>query len=405
MKKWIMMAVDQIRFSKKLSLLLVILVCMGATSLGILLSYNKIYNYSENSCKRVLSGRIDQTGLIYVKNGEYYSDKAYNFLREAKETGLVKSIGTVNDLQTDRLPELLKIQDPSQKMLTWMYMDETVKDLCNLKFSSKLDTTNKEEGVFHLYLGANFKDIKVGTKYHVQEEDESEVVYVVSGILEKGEEFISGGIISGSDEGYGVSTYLLDNMVIFSGKVPPPSAFWIYSIDDETSLEDTEEKLSALSEKWDLSMIFSSLSAYFAHAKTTGKKLQSIFKELFILTIAGTIIINLCMFSVVFFNRMKDYGVLYASGFSAGDLMAIFLWENIIKCGIGFILSGGIVYFLMNRSMGDNPDSFRMMNDIFFHELIGVMAIETIIIIVTISIIPFCLLKKYPPNRLMKGVF
>lgn len=43
--------------------------------------------------------------------------------------------------------------------------------------------TDINKNIYHLYLGYNFKKVKVGTQYVVKQEDGKDDVYVVDGIL------------------------------------------------------------------------------------------------------------------------------------------------------------------------------------------------------------------------------
>ena len=254
----------------------------------------------------------------------------------------------------DRLSELADIQDRYSSKnadgeLEWIYMDKTVIDICNLSFSSKIDTniSKEKKDVFYLILGSNFKDIKVGTEYHEQIDDTTEQINVVAGILKKGQKFITDNLTMGSGAGTSVSTRQLDNAIIFTGDVYPTISRWIFSASDSANLEEAEMYLSKLASAHNIDMNFSSLSANFRYSKMKTQQIQYIFKELFVLTAIGTIIINLCMFSILFFNRMQDYGILYANGFSSSELRLVFIIESMFKCCIGCFLAASIIYRLM----------------------------------------------------------
>ena len=88
--------------------------------------------------------------------------------------------------------------------------------------------TDINKNIYHLYLGYNFKKVKVGTQYVVKQEDGKDDVYVVDGILKKHQNFISGEIASGAAAGTTVAVYNMDNRVLVFGDVYPSSGFWIY---------------------------------------------------------------------------------------------------------------------------------------------------------------------------------
>lgn len=408
--KILIIAMDQIRFHKKTSLLVILLVSISTISMGSIIFYREIYDYSEKICENTLTNGIDQTGLIYIEDGAYYTQNAYEFLREAVESNRIDSIGCVAELETDKLPELYNIQknvmgENSEELLQWIYMDETVIEMCDMSFSEQLDDDieEKDSDRFKLFLGSDFKEISPGTEYHVQIDEETEYVYEVVGILEKGAHFISSNLITGNAAGATSSCITLDNRVIFVGKIPPPSAFWAFSVNERSSMQEGQESLSSLANKYGIKMQFSSLRANFNYNKMKGNQLQSIFSELFSLTFIATIIINLCLFMVSFINRMKDFGILYANGFSSLELKSIIVIENLLKCIISFFLSSAIVYIAGRKLFVYDLDTLYMVNSIYFNDFLVNTTLLALLCVFSFSIVPTIILNKYKPIALLKG--
>ena len=79
--KWIIIAWDQIRLNKKISIILVVFITMSIFLIGVISFYNNIFSYSQKQCEQVLTGTIDNIGLLYVENGDFYSQKAQDFIR------------------------------------------------------------------------------------------------------------------------------------------------------------------------------------------------------------------------------------------------------------------------------------------------------------------------------------
>ena len=117
--KWIIIAWDQIRLNKKISIILVVFITMSIFLIGVISFYNNIFSYSQKQCEQVLTGTIDNIGLLYVENGDFYSQKAQDFINEAMDKKVVKFIGSISSLETDRLPELARLQGNEQGNLTW----------------------------------------------------------------------------------------------------------------------------------------------------------------------------------------------------------------------------------------------------------------------------------------------
>lgn len=119
--KWIIIAWDQIRLNKKISIILVVFITMSIFLIGVISFYNNIFGYSQKQCEQVLTGTIDNIGLLYVENGDFYSQKAQDFINEAMDKKVVKFIGSISSLETDRLPELARLQGNEQGNLTWIW--------------------------------------------------------------------------------------------------------------------------------------------------------------------------------------------------------------------------------------------------------------------------------------------
>lgn len=119
--KWIIIAWDQIRLNKKISIILVVFITMSIFLIGVISFYNNIFSYSQKQCEQVLTGTIDNIGLLYVENGDFYSQKAQDFINEAMDKKVVKFIGSISSLETDRLPELARLQGNEQGNLTWIW--------------------------------------------------------------------------------------------------------------------------------------------------------------------------------------------------------------------------------------------------------------------------------------------
>ena len=244
--KWLIIAWDQIRLNKKVSGILISLIALSIFLVVVIAFYNNIYSYSERQCQEVLNGTIDETGLIYAENNCSYSQDAKDFMNDAAKTGIVKAIGSVSEMQTERLPELAHIQNPDHDELTWIWVDETARNLCSLSFYESTDTKEQGENVFHLYLGYNFKQVKAGTKYVVKDSPGETCTYVVDGILKKHQKFIYGEIATGGAAGNTAATYDMDNRVMVFGNAYPPSGYWMYETGEHETMTTAKSKLQQL---------------------------------------------------------------------------------------------------------------------------------------------------------------
>lgn len=408
-----MLSLDKIRFQKKSAVMLIILMCMSLMFMGEVLLYQSVYAYSENVCKRILSKGIDGTGLIYVNDGWDTSD-AKDFLHEAEESEMISSIGFCADgRRTNHLPELAKMQkeffheESDEQGLEWIFTNPGILEICDLKFQEVKEVKTKQwesDCWFGLYLGSNFKNIPIGTRYTYKADEDTEYVYEVVGTLEQGERFITETLLTGNGAGSSFNTYsLLDSLVICIGDIIPATPVWGYSVADGYTLKQGEASLKELAGKYGLSLDFSNLSAYFYYDKLSNDKLSSIFSEMFYLTFCVSVIINLSIFLVTFLNSMNEYGTFYAMGISKHELQCILTIENVIKCLFSFLLSWGIFYTLIIKTYVHNEFTLYIANDIVYHDILPYLLFITLLYIVLFSVAPFLILNYCKPVTLMKG--
>lgn len=407
------LALDKIRSEKKNTLLGVGIICMSLLYMGIILYYRGSYTYSEDSAQALLTEGIDRTGLIYWDDPERGSEESKRFLHSAKESEIITGIGHVNKLVTFNLPELAKTQQTfldtaEQDGLTWLFMSSTLSDgVCELHFSEGAPITEEKwetENWFGLYLGADFKDVPIGTCYKYRVDENTEFVYEVVGRLREGERFIGESQFSGSGAADGFSTYyVLDSLVICVADVPPGSAYMGYSVADGYTLADGEAVLGELAEEYGMSLRFSGMRDYFTENIRTIEGFLQVYTEIFYLILFVAIVIVVSVFCVSFLNHVNEYGIFYAMGLSKHELQGMFIVENGIKSVFAFLVSCILLYLYLKLLDVHDELTLYILNDIFFHSILIHLAIIVVIYIVLFSVAPFLILNYCKPVTLMKG--
>lgn len=414
--KCVKLSLDKLCFQWKTACMMVLTAALSLVACGMMGLYQKVYDYSEASCRSVLAEDLENTGMIYVRNGGYQSEGAMLFMRDAVNDGTVTAIGCTAALMVDRLQELAKIQSRNEKaddrgLLKWIYVDETFLDICNLKFAKFMTADGQADKIpevegetrFSLYLGYNFMEIPVGTCFYERISEEETWVYEVRGIFEKGERFLSPEVVSGNNAGAGDSAILLDNQVMYCGSVSPPSAFWMYSFRQGGDDEGIRTALKKLAEKRGLDIELSSLKAAFDYTRMKGGQLQAVFGKLFAMVSVVALLISFTAFGVHFLKNARDYGILYADGFSSHELQLSCVLENAWQCMIALILAEAVVYFSGRAFFGGTPEGAVMVNYVFWHYLLPFMTFATVLAIPLISAIPVMILGSVKPITLLRG--
>ena len=406
------LALDKIRSEKKNTLLGVGLICMSLLYMGIILYYRASYTYSEDSAQALLTEGIDRTGLICWDDMEF-SEESRSFLHSAKESEIITGIGHVNELRTMNLPELAKMQQAflhtsEQDGLTWLFMSSTLADgVCELHFSEGAPIREERwdtENWFGLYLGADFKDVPIGTCYKYRVDENTEFVYEVMGRLQQGERFIGEYMFSGSGAADGFFTYsVLDSLVICVADVPPMNAYMGYSVADGYTLADGEALLGELAGEYGMSLRFSGMRDYFTENISVIEGYLQVYTEIFYLILFVAVVIIVSVFCVSFLNHVNEYGIFYAMGLSKHELQGMFIVENGIKSVFALFVSCILLYLYLKMQKAQDELTLYILNDIFFHNILIHLAIIVAIYIVLFSIAPFLILNYCKPVTLMKG--
>ncbi|MBD5555393.1 MAG: ABC transporter permease [Roseburia sp.] len=409
----LILALDKIRSEKKNTLLGVGLICMSLLYMGIILYYRASYAYSEDSAQALLTEGIDRTGLICWDDMEFGSEESKKFLHSAKESEIITGIGHANKLVTFNLPELAKTQQTflnteEQDGLTWLFMTYTFADgVCELHCSAEIPIPEEQwqtENWFGLYLGADFKDVPIGTCYKYRVDENTEFVYEVVGRLREGERFISESLFSGSGAADGFSTYyVLDSLVICVADVPPGSAYMGYSVADGYTLADGEAVLGELAEEYGMSLRFSGMRDYFTENIRRIEGFLQVYTEIFYLILFVAIVIVVSVFCVSFLNHVNEYGIFYTMGLSKHELQGMFIVVNGIKSVFALLVSCTLLYLYLKRLNAQGELTLYILNDIFFHNILIHLAIIVAIYTVLFSVAPFLILNYCKPVTLMKG--
>lgn len=407
------MALDKIIFYKKSFLFMMILLCMGLFSIGVVLVGQMMNSYARDICDRTLAKGIERTGTVRVNDNSYFSQESKEFLQEAEAADIIYSIGYVMEgkMADGYLSELAEIQsgfpdiDTGSEALTCIFMNRTAIKLCNLSFQEvqEIDEDKWNSGRwFGIYLGANFKGIPVGTQY-VEEVRGEEWVYEVMGILDENSRFVSGAVLfTAAGNGFNTCTRL-DSMVICIGNTMPNSAGWAYSPEDGVTMEEAREYLAELAEKYELPVSFASLSAGFAYDDRERTRINNVLIEIFSLICLVTLLIDVCIFFITFLNNMEEYGIIYAMGVSKRGLLGILLMENLLKCLLAFMFTWGILYAYIWTNVGGDQTIRYALNDVMYHGVIQKLFLIDVLSIILLTAVPALVLSYSKPVTLLRG--
>lgn len=362
------------------------------------------------ACDCCLNESIKQAGMILF---DEFNNEFLNEMMNMEEIEGITS-GDVYLLSEDIVEELGKQQkemDPEflkvQGGVPWFYMNLEGVDVCkfNIKEGKRPEEWKLEEGEYLIYLGNNFKNIEVGTKYYSEEYKET---YVVGGILDKGTDWIYDDIYrfeSITDSHY---VQNLDSMVVRIGRGGAASLISgrnTYVVKKGYHVEDVEPKLQKLAEKYDMEIRLARLTDILDENEYQYSHILKMIRTLaLIIIITALFVLEHTQFSQMI-NDTEYFGIFYANGASTKDLILILVGENIFKIMISFFLAvvsgySGLRFIWFQFQPG--IDNWRNAKTIYFEQAILPSFAIGLLIICLATLRPILWMKKKSPVELIQ---
>lgn len=392
-------ALDWIVVKLRHSVLFVLLVVLSI----LIIAFSEIilvgYNYGYTSVDRVLRQGIEKTGVIRSDN---YSA---GFFEELMARPEVATLGSTYTYVTDVLPELYGIQKGHLKSdegyLKYELISRSAVNLCEIRL--KEGTLPEEllwaeqEGKYteYLYLGAGFADIPVGTVY-----ESPSTTYMVAGILDKSQRWIDHSLINGFYMNELDYAFDCDYRVLAVTEVTVFSDVWICTSDGYT-MEQAAEQAFQIAKKYGVDMRFTSLQTYCESTMGDAMTLQVILSKLVVIVCFSCVVMLVCLQLLQILSLEKDFGVMYAVGFSRSEIWRAMVLKNILLAIVAFLVTVPILIRVMKRWFRDNQWDTVLFIMARYALPIAVAAILGVVLFS--SLVVLVMLKKITPVQMIGG--
>lgn len=294
------------------------------------------FNHGYTSVDRVLRQGVKKTGRIRSYN--------YNigFFEELMARPEIATLGfTQGGGSTDVLPELYAVQKGHLRSDEGYLKIETISrgaaNLCEirLKYGTLPEDLSWEEQqgkrMEYLYLGAGFSSIPVGTVYEAQS-----VTYIVAGILEKSQKWVDDSLSNGFDINTLDYTFDCDYRVFeVMDFMFPMGDIWICA-SDEYTMEQAIEQAFQIADRHGVDIRCTSLQTYYENTMADAMTLKAILSKLVAIICFSCVFMLICLQLLQILSLEKDFGVLYAVGFSRSELWRAMLLKNILMAIVAF---------------------------------------------------------------------
>lgn len=356
MKDSLIFAIDSISTHVRKFVLSVLLVFMCSLLVLFTLMVYHGQNLVYESCDYVLARGVKNTGIIQIMDESYF-DKIQNYVEQLGQQKEIQVIGDCSEYieMTPVLEPLWTIQEGNYGFEnveeTGLYIENVLRsasNLCEMKLSSGTPIEQlsfEDPSVYYLYLGYGFRDIPIGTTYQVEGD-----TYQVAGILHSDQSWIKEELLQDFSYEIGNAAQSCDYMVFkIRDKEPPLCDYlWIssaegYSIDEALAVADQ------VAEEVGIDIHYSSLQErYEVSQARTILLLQYLSRIIGIVGI--TALLMLISMQIVFIlNNRKEYGIMYAIGYSKRDIFLSTLFYNVIISVVAFVLVLPCLYWIAKR--------------------------------------------------------
>ena len=407
-------AFDMIVSNLKKYILSVLLMSISLLLIMFSLLIYKGEQYSYISCNDALNKGIDGTAVLRLdENSFIYNQEVKTFLKEAFERKEIYCIGSMVDYGCtyESLNELYEIQRGHVQDYEIALQDDLIEikminsyamPLCNLKLKEGIPIEELEfkdlEKIEYLYLGAAYEDIAVGTAF--TEKDGKK--FVVAGVIEENQRWILSSLVDTYtseildytiDCNYEI--FLVTNQDVFS------SGLWICAEDGYT-IEQAIDAAKEVGKKYDIKFSYDTLMDKVNRVSQDTALLLSYLTKLLGIVMVASLLMIITTQIVTMLESSKNYGVMYAVGFSRREVNRMLLWKHIITAITSLVITIPLCMFVAQYRFA-NDDMNYMIKTVLSTYVFPAAIIVAIVIVIIMHIVTCAILKRLTPVKLIHG--
>lgn len=420
MRKAYIIKTSLVLMSNKMRRMLLILalniVCFLLFLLGLFLYEQG--NYNRNSCDKILSSGVDGTGYLVLESNrseQEFREKEMPFREALYQYEGITAIGTVDKGSVPYMSELQKLQKKydlskttqaynSSGNLCMTYLEPTFLELNPISLAKgkqvSLDMYSDED-YHYLYLGWDYREIPVGTKYRQSFDSGLTLTYEVAGIMKKGTKLVSDEIFW-IDADSVVSYESMDNAIVVIQKTA--NRDWeLFGIDTKHySMNEVRHYIKKLAAQYGYQVSIATLSATFDRAEANSAEVRKYIRDLFVLVCLVTIGIMMCMQVIDFMSHEYEYGIMRISGFTQKELIQVFWIQNIAKLLCAYAVAAGILALFLQPMFAIDDTSALVIHELLLGCVFGKGLLLLLGLLLVSMLVPVFVVKKYPVVEMLK---
>ncbi|MBR4732128.1 MAG: hypothetical protein IK081_05095 [Lachnospiraceae bacterium] len=376
------------------------------------------YEIVKRECNAVLTSGMAGTGLMRML--DYDKKEALQLKKEAMASGKIKGIGTWVFGGKIWEVDLAKIQHTfpdvfpdgggiyRDDIVMSCFIDRTALEICNLQFSRQVDIPEekwKNPDWQGIYLGAEFKNIPLGTVYVETSKGGHQKEYEVIGFLEKGQHILADEVKTLGEGNGSQSIVCLDGLVMI---VMEPGVTdgnkdtaWIFNVSEGVGLDEARSFLEKRAKELNLSVDFASLQDGFVLQKIYNRDVEMVDRELYRTLLIVCLIVNLCIIIMRIISNKQIMGIYIAFGMTKTDVIRVWLFQIMAEFVAGTGCAWLVLKWYCNRQYSNagayNQSIFRWLNGYALPEM---LALSTILFFLS-AVIPILIIQNSKPSELL----
>lgn len=428
LKNKLYFAVDFIQCNKKKYYveMILLLLCFCLFSTGCFLkAVMKKYRYE---IEMTMDGSTKNVGKIINYKYKYSTEELYEGLHNIEGVEAVSADRTDTFFSNDIIKEMQKkygntennfgfdsgksvtVQPDVLKIFNieledgrvWTYdeMEEIWNDTKHYeKLKDAISGEYKDYGFntwYGIYLGDDYNDIPVGTRF-INHGDEHDTIYEVLGHIKKDSLMIDTLYLYVDEAEYAEAPVVnLNSYVMYCDEIKDMEM--LFKIKDGYSFNEVE---SNIKEKFDVGVICID-DILSESEKKTNIYGNPYIKIAFLLCIIAVCSI-FCFEIIAIENNKMNYGIFLANGMEVKDIVVITIFENILKLLLCILIGILLCRFFIAKEYGNNYDSYKLMKYIYnkyvMFESVFIMAI----ILAVGTAIPLFMISRYKMADLIRS--
>ena len=394
----------------------VILECIALILIGIIIFIQSLNGYNRSEADKILKYGVERSGKIVINEVEENA-MLEEFYKEFRNVEGIKAVGSVTDgnfgIEDYKDNVFQKIYDQQTgnkdvlfdfdeewggKVVETILMVQGSENIVNMKVSKgySFDECKKllQEYEQVIYLGNKLSGYEIGEVVCDEEGKRS----IIGGYLEEGQRILKEEITN-EPIPYIETDY---KMLMLQRN---EEKYWgdpIFSIDKKADMNEVKEKIVQLGKEYGIDVNVKTYSGIFEGIEKRNKTLTDFLGRIAFIIVITVVILQICMQTVHLIENFKNYGILYANGFSAGNHFFVFSVQSIIKGIIAFAMAIGVGYFIIDIFYTDMVYSLDVMYDVFWNYVSWKVGICALIIAILTSVITIFMFTRKTPKELIQ---